>query len=157
MAERRVQDIDRGWKRIKRAILKTAPDMVVVVGIQGDDAGEENGDSGFTNAQLGVIHEFGAPKAGIPERAFLRGTVDRVQKQINKQLANAGAQLSIGNGPRKTLELLGVFVVGEIRKTFDRSIGLAPLKAATIARKGSSKPLIDEGQLKGSITSTVVS
>ena len=92
------------------------------------------------------------PEVGIPERSFLRSTVDREQKKIEKQLERAGRDFSIGKGLKAALGTVGAFVVGEIRKTFDRSIGLAPLKPATVARKGSTKPLIDEGQLKGSIT-----
>lgn len=150
-----VKDIDRGWRKILRQIKRTPPEHVVIVGIQGSEASEDH--EGVTNAQLGVIHEFGAPARGIPERSFLRSTIDREQRKINKLLKGAASRLSIGQGLKASLGIVGEFAVAAIRKTFDRSIGLVPLKAATIERKGSSSPLIDEGQLKGSITYKVVS
>lgn len=54
--------------------------------------------------------------------------------------------------PSKALTQLGVFWEGKIKQTFRDGV-FAPLRPATIARKGSSKPLIDSGQLRQSVTS----
>ena len=148
-----VRDIDHGWKKIRREVRRTPRKMEIIVGIQGSQASQDNG--GLTNAVLGTIHEFGAPKAGIVQRAFLRGTIEREGKKYQELVKDAAARLSIGQGLRKQLEIIGLVVVADIKKTFNQSIGLAPLKAATIAAKGSSKPLIDVGTLRESITSVV--
>lgn len=153
MAAARVKDIDRGWKKIRKEVNRTPRKMEIIVGIQGSEAGQDNG--GLTNAVLGTIHEFGAPSAGIEQRAFLRGTIEREGKKYQKLTLAAASRLSIGQGLRKQLEVIGLVVVADIKKTFNQSIGLAPLKAATIAAKGSSKPLIDIGTLRDSITSVV--
>ena len=50
----------------------------------------------------------------------------------------------------KALELIGLFVKGLIQGRMSAGIP-PPLKASTIARKGSSKPLINTGQLRASI------
>ena len=149
-----VRDTDKGFKKIMREIKRTKPEFVMKVGIQGSDAAEDR--EGINQASLALIHEFGAPEAGIPERSFLRSTVDRNRNKYLKILKNAAADLSIGKGLKARLELLGVVIVADVVKTIDQSIGLVGLKDATVRRKGSSKPLIDTGTLKGSITSVVV-
>lgn len=149
----RVKDIDRGWKKIRREVKRTPGKMEIIVGIQGSDASQDHG--GITNAELGALHEFGAPAAGIVQRAFMRGTIEREGRKYQDMTKDAASRLSIGRGLRGQLEIIGLIVVADIRKTFNQSIGLAPLKPATIAAKGSSKPLIDIGTLRNSITSVV--
>ena len=57
--------------------------------------------------------------------------------------------------PFDGLSKLGVSYEGEMKKTF--LVGqFIPNKPATIKRKGSSRPLIDTGHLRQSITSKVV-
>lgn len=146
--------IDRGWKKFLNRIRKTPPEFVILVGIQGEQASADNG--GITNANLGAIHEFGAPEAGIPQRSFLRSTIDRNNKKYLKLMEKQAARLSIGKGIKDGLELIGEIAVADVRKTFTQSIGLAPLKDATIRSKGSSKPLIDTATLLGSITAKVM-
>lgn len=153
MATAKVEVRDRGWKAIRQQFLKTKPRLELTVGVQGTDASQDH--DGITNAALAAIHEFGAPAAGIPERSFLRSTISRENKKYLKLLQNAGKNALAKVPAKKSLEILGEIVVADVRKTIDRSIGLKPLKAATVARKGSSKPLIDTGQLKGSITAVV--
>lgn len=40
-----------------------------------------------SRAQIAKYHEFGAPKAGIPERSFMRSAFDENQKKIKKIMA----------------------------------------------------------------------
>lgn len=87
----------------------------------------------------------------MPERSFIRGTVDAKGRQITK-IAKTLMQ-SVFKKQRTTkqaLGLLGIFVQGLIRGRMSAGIP-PPLKPATIKRKGSSKPLIDTGQLRSSI------
>ena len=87
----------------------------------------------------------------MPERSFIRGTVDAKGRRIAKMAKTLMEAVFRGRGDtRKALGLLGVFVQGLIRGRMSQGIP-PPLKAATIKRKGSSKPLIDTGQLRSSI------
>lgn len=87
----------------------------------------------------------------MPERSFLRGTIDVKQREIIRFAKNLFQRVITNQlDTKKALDMLGVFVQGEIRKRM--SMGIPPaLKPATIRRKGSSTPLIDTGQLRASI------
>jgi len=94
-------------------------------------------------------------KIPIPERSFIRGTVDVHAKKIAAVAKKAARLILLGSKKgdmtkREALEMLGIYVQGLIRSRISAGIS-PPLKAATIRRKGSSKPLIDTGQLRASI------
>lgn len=147
MAGISISDRDRGWKRFKRS-WRQASGLKAKVGIQNQEAAADHG--GIRNVELAAIHEFGA---GVPERSFVRATVDRERSQIIRLLDRVGR--AQGADIRRKLGLLGLKVRGLMIRTIDQSIGIEPNAPSTIARKGSSRPLIDTGQLKNSITSVV--
>lgn len=103
---------------------------------------------GLTMAQLGAIHEFGL---GVPERSFLRSFRDQRADDIGKVFLLLVQRRGVSQA---VWELLGQWCVGEIQKRI--AAGTPPPNApSTIARKGSSTPLIDTGQLRSSITYAV--
>lgn len=141
--------MDRGYKRLVKSLHASASGAIRG-GIQGSEAAEDHG--GISNVVLGVIHEYGAPEVGIPERSFLRSTYDEriatYEAALKKGAKDIYAEKTTA---RVVLGRIGERFVSDVKKKIDG--GIAPeLQAATIARKGSSKPLIDTGQLKGSIT-----
>lgn len=148
-----IRDIDRGWKKFLRGISKHKKEVVIIVGIQGKEAAEER--DGISNAALGAIHEFGAPGAGIPQRSFLRSTVDRERRKYETEMRKIAVRISKGQGTRSEFEKIGLLAVADIHRTFSNSIGLVANAPATIAAKGSSKPLVAIGALRNSITSVV--
>lgn len=107
-----------------------------------------------TNVDLGVWHEFGVPQLNIPERSWLRsafdGKHDRWEKFAEKQ-----AQLLIDG--KVTLEealgRLGLLAEADVKKGITSGGGIPPPNApSTVARKGSSRPLVDTGQFLNSVT-----
>jgi phage gpG-like protein len=98
------------------------------------------------------VHEFGSPERGIPERPFLRTTIQANKgKYVQLNRKNLVAVLNKTMTVEQALGQLGAVAAGDVQAQI-ASGGFAPLKAATIKRKGSSKPLIDTGQLRQSIT-----
>jgi hypothetical protein len=90
-------------------------------------------------------------KIVVPERSFIRTTVDLRKRKIAALARNLAGDVLVGERiMRDALQMLGVFVQGLIRKRMSRGIP-PPLRPATVKRKGSSKPLIDTGQLRGSV------
>lgn len=147
MARVKYIDRDRGWRKLKREMERTRLKPHTVVGIFGSKASEPHGD--LDNAGVGSVHEFGL--GNVPERSFIRTTIDGKARQIHAMARRAAHGVLDRRATLKQgLELLGAFVKGEIQKRMARGIP-PPLKPATIARKGSSKPLIDTGQLRASI------
>lgn len=138
---------------------KLGDQYVARVGILGGHAARTDEESGLTNSEIGVIHEFGSDNAGIPPRSFLRMPVEHFKREIMKSLATAKVKEAIDRGDVITVfRVLGVAAEGFVKLAFNSGgFGKWPaLKPETIARKGSSKPLIDTGQLRRSITSDVV-
>lgn len=123
----------------------------VNVGIREDKGAVTHKDSDLTVAQIGAIHEFGAPAAGIPERPFLRGSI---QKNRQKYIAlNRNSLKKIISGDldmNGALGLLGTRAAADVQREI-RAGDFVALDPKTIKRKGSSKPLIDTGQLRQSI------
>ena len=140
-------------KRLKQTIKRAEQlnRMQLVVGIPNNENSRTNSD-GITNAELGVIHEFGAPERGIPERSFMRSTVSEENENLGR-LGNVQiAEFLEGNtSAHDAFATIGVYLQGKIvEKITDGEF--EPNNENTVKRKGSSKPLIDTGQLRASIT-----
>lgn len=143
---------DRGFKKLQRN-LKATGKRIVRVGIFGENASEKHANSAKSNVEIAGFQEFGT--GTIPKRSFLRATVDAEEGNI-KKLERAMVQgiIKLRTTEARGLELIGVFVVGAIQKRIQGGID-PKLKPATERRKGSTKQLIDTGQLFQSITFAV--
>lgn len=101
---------------------------------------------------VGIIHEFGAPGAGIPMRSFLRAGIAEADAEIRSLIRKvAKAALDGRIQEIQALELLGTRAVSIVQRKIV-SGPFEPNDPRTIARKGSSSPLQDTGLLKQSIT-----
>lgn len=156
---------DLGFKRIRDTFLK-AGTPVVKVGIQASEALAEHksGDFGggtrqLTNLEVGVINEFGAPGASIPERSFVRSTaLNGAEKYFRTIKVIVKAVLAGLTSVPAGLELLGLQVASDMKTTIDKGIS-PPLKhrrkVPIGVKPGKQVPLIDTGQLRNSITHVV--
>lgn len=107
-------------------------------------------------AEIAEIHEFGAPRAGIPERSFLRAGLDEGREKIAEVISRLLVQVMARKVlPRKACEILGMAGKTLVQQKLIRG-PFVPLKQRTIELKGSSRPLIDTGQLRRSIDYEVV-
>lgn len=142
-------DTDKGFKRIEREISRSFSSPHVVVGIYGNKASAIHEDTKATVGQIASYHEFGL---GNPERSFIRSTVDEKTTRIAAMAKRLmGSVIDGHQTTHKALDLLGAYIHGQIIANINR--GIPPANApSTVARKGSSKPLVDTGQLKGSIS-----
>jgi hypothetical protein len=110
----------------------------------------EGDKKGFAHAVLNLIDiviwmEFGTKT--IPERSFIRATADAIHEEIREYIAELVGQIYDGT---MTVEVaLDRVALKVIAKTKDRiRHGIdPPLALSTVARKGSTTPLIDTGQL----------
>ena len=146
------------WDELRK---KLSADAHVKVGVLAGAGGEDmHGD--ITMIELAAIHEFGSPAAGIPERSFVRSTFER--KEVSDAMAQlcgklANAIITDKMAPAQALGLLGQWGTAEIRRTIAERLTVGPdpqeNAASTIARKGSTTPLVDTGRLVNAITSSV--
>ena len=102
-----------------------------------------------TLLEVAFWNEFGT--ADIPQRSFIRATVDENLDRIQALQAALAKRIILAEiTAEQAMAQLGAFVKGLIQSRIAR--GIEPANApSTVARKGSSKPLIDTGQLRSSI------
>ena len=113
----------------------------------------------LSNAEIGVVHEFGSPHGRIPERSFLRMPImSRLDDELKSQTESAWRELFQAEGPLGVLRGIGQAAVNVIQEAFATGgFGRwAKLARATIRRKGSDTILKDTGQLARSITFSVI-
>lgn len=153
-----------------------APERITVtVGVHADDGAAQHvaNDTGepqpLTVADIATFHEFGVgpfsvmsafgadgaasvhEHPGIPQRSFIRAWFDESQEFI---VATLQSQMQLVVAGKLTAEQAGARIAlafeGSMKQRISRGIP-PPNAPSTIARKGSSKPLIDRGQLRNSI------
>ncbi len=130
----------------------------VYVGIP--DATDGRTDGPIGNAAIGYINEFGSAAQGIPPRPFLGPGVDKVaakcmdeqKKGIISSLTNFNPA-DVSRGQNRA----GLMAQNSVRATITAGDGFEPLSAATLAARKRrkvtrTKPLIDTGSLRTSIT-----
>ena len=92
----------------------------------------------------------------IPERSYLRAWFDENVDVLQATMERLIGQVVEGKiSGRAALETIGGYVVTHVQ-AYMVELKTPPNAPSTIARKGSSNPLIDTGQLKDAITWRVV-
>jgi len=97
---------------------------------------------------VAAIQEFGAPAVGIPPRPYFRNMVAAKSKEWPEAIALT--LRASGLDAKVALEKTGHAISGQLRESIINT-NTPPLAAATIARKGFAKPLVDTGHMLGSI------
>jgi uncharacterized protein YjiS (DUF1127 family) len=99
--------------------------------------------------QVAVWNEFGTETS--PPRPFMRQTVTRHRVVLRSQLAQALRDYGVSRTPiERVAARLGVVLRGAIQETITAGEYI-PNAPYTIARKKSSRPLIDTGQMRQSV------
>lgn len=135
-------DRDLGYREILKR-LAGVRDSATRVGIH------EDAESDL--AVIAATNEYGSEDGRVPERSFLRATVDANQTTYGDELT-AAVEAHIDGERLLTdgLDLLGARVAGDVQQ-FMTDLQEPPNAPSTIARKGSSNPLIDTGRLRSAI------
>lgn len=144
-----VTDRDFGFKDLLSALDDMDGEISVLVGVPG--TAEEYKD-GANQVLVASVNEFGSDDGRIPERSFLRSTVDEKSNDYAALLAKLVGQVVDGKiTPTQALDRLGLTVERDVKRKIVE-IKEPPNAASTIRMKKSSNPLVDTGQLRQSIT-----
>lgn len=129
----------------------------VLVGVP---AGEGR-DDGPTNAEIGYQNEFGSPANNIPARPHLLPGVAAVQDKVVAKLTQAADAAATGrpSDAERQLHAAGLLAQNSVRRTLTTT-AYRPLSERTLAERRArgrtgTKPLIDTGQYRRSITYVV--
>lgn len=150
-----VVDIDLGYKAIFQEIEELSKKSLLV-GIQekartvAQSKGGRKQKAGLSVAEYAADNEFGTNL--IPQRSFMRTAfdenIDRIENIAAIQYGKIiDGSISLAQG----LGIVGQVITGMIQRKI-REIRFPPNSPKTIALKGSSKPLIDFGQMVKSVT-----
>jgi hypothetical protein len=145
----KVEDRDRGWRRIKRE-LKLMDKSYTKVGVQQGEI-HKSADGELSDlVVIAAVNEIGTKR--IPSRPFMRNAVDGNQMGIFKTQVEMYGDVSRGvKTVRTALATIGEFMTAKVKKEI-KTLRTPPNAPATVKRKGSDNPLIDQGQLIQSIT-----
>lgn len=153
-----VTDTDLGFDRIMLE-LTTLQNYSILVGIQegsittGQTRAGRKQEVGLNIAQYSAQNEFGTDKT--PERSFMRTAFDENINVIRGALAEQLGLVVDGNKTiRSAFDSVGILVANLIQRKI-RQIRSPPNSPETIARKGSSKPLIDFGAMIAAVRHVV--
>ncbi len=134
----KITETDKGFKKIQIE-LKKIDGSFVEIGYFSEDEHP----SGVPVASIAAVHEFGAPKKNIPQRSFMRSTLAKKEGQYFKMIDGSKGEIFLGRSSvLKELNDLGETVTADF-VTAIIDLKSPALKAETIARKGSSNPLVD--------------
>ncbi len=116
--------------------------------------GNRRKEGGKSMPQIAAENEFGTSR--IPARPFMSTSFDENRDKINRIIASEYDKIIAGESTvSKSLNLIGLFGIDLIQQKI-RAIHYPPNSPRTIAAKGSSKPLIDFGQMVQSVRRKVV-
>ena len=110
---------------------------------------DDGSESKLTLVEVATFHEFGT--VHTPERSFLRGTIEAKRAEFQNATVSIFKKVSSAQMHwKKGLSILGELIQSNVvRRIRD---GIEPeLDQKTIKAKGSSKQLIDTGQMVQSI------
>lgn len=139
MAKFIVRDSDPGFKKIVKNL--KGPNRVDV-GIFADQ--------GSDLVIYAASNEFGTET--IPERSYLRAGVDEKRRSLRRLTSQVAEKVIVGKMSKKeALEIIGASAQKIVQRKIARG-PFTPNKPATVVRKGSSKPLIESGRMRQSVT-----
>lgn len=127
----------------KVAVKLRGPKQVKV----GFPAGEADSD----NIMKAIWNHFGTSK-GIPERPFLSNAMRDNRNAYRAAMRVSAKKILSGQTALRTvLSKLGAKAQGDVQGEIT-ALSSPPNSAVTIARKGSSNPLIDTGEMRAAVT-----
>ncbi len=143
----------KGGKKINKAInelQKIAKQKSgLLVGLPKDASPYPDGTSVI---MVGIVHEFGSSDGKIPERSFLRSSLDENRETFLKFWKDGAAKsiLTLNKNSKDVLPLLGQMMQAAVQQKIV-TLRSPALKLQTIINKKSSNPLIDTGHMRQSI------
>jgi len=106
---------------------------------------------GFFQSRIATIahhNEFGTSRS--PSRQFFKTALDDNQSKVSDSLADIARAAIHDDSTAPKYSYLGMSVTGFIQRSIV-SLRSPPNAASTIAKKGSSNPLIDTGMMRQSV------
>jgi len=149
------KEINKGYREAMEEMQKVKRGPHVKVGTQGATGSRKHPEGeGATITDIATYNEFGTKT--IPERSFIRSTMDDERENLLKMNRKLFFLMAAGKiTTARALKILGLVIQSKIKAKIT-NLREPPNAPRTIAKKGSSNPLIDTGTLRNSITFKVI-
>lgn len=144
--------------RVVRKVFVNVPS--VITGPKRVKVGFPAGEADEDNIQKAIWNEFGtrggASGGGwggpVPERPFMRNAMRANRSAYLSAMRSSAAKLVMGQTSlSQIMSKLGILAQGDIQGSIT-SLSSPPNSPVTIEIKGSSKPLIDSGEMRAAVT-----
>jgi hypothetical protein len=145
-----------GGKKV-RAVLNASQPGGVKVGILMGMGEHPNADGGQSIAQIAFWNEFGTDDGRIPERSFLRAGL-RENLAENKELIQQllRRMLTLKVSVKQAAGTLGAKAAGQVKAKIVSGPFVENAESTLAAKEPKTKPLIETGILRKSITHEVI-
>lgn len=145
MANITIIDVDYGFKDLEKALGKSGE--VEIGYFYGEKMHRDEDNNMVDLASVAIYNEFGTET--IPERSFMRSTIDDNNKDIVNKIAIEENKVIDGKQTiSKMLDRIGIIVKSMIQKKIKAAASWAtPNAPSTLRKKGNKPPLTDTGQL----------
>jgi hypothetical protein len=146
----RVIDRDKGYKLAVKRLVGVG-NLGVSVGVH-EDAGSY--EDGTPVAVAAAYNEFGSEEGLIPERSFLRSTMDENESRYGRELEKAVDRTLDGVSLKVALLPLAQQVRTDVQRKIESGVG-PPNAPSTVAKKGHGDTLQETGLLHDSIVAKI--
>lgn len=126
--------------------MKLPKEIEITVGIHAAEGASSH--DGDTLAGVAEQHEFGL---GVPQRSFIRRWADEDIVEINQILERELSAIVEGTPATVAAERAALILQGKAQRFISDGRATPANSPGTIAKKGSSTPLIDTGRLRQGI------
>lgn len=149
----RVIDRDFGMADLAKRIRSLG--ATITVGIHAEQADSGDYDEDVSVVEVGFWNEFGTEDGVVPERSWLRSTMDENRAKYADRMTRIARRVVSGSIKAEAgLALLAAEMESDTRNKV-RDLKEPANKPSTIAKKGSSNPLIDNAFLRRAIRAKV--
>lgn len=154
----KTSDVDLGEANLLEELKKLKAKPFVKIGLLGT-SGEHTAKPGesahMTVVDVAVANEFGTRSSlgnvQTPERSFIRSTFDTKESEVKNAIDEGHSLILQGKATvDNVLGRIGL-LVQSLTRTSINEITDPPNAPETIKAKGSSKPLIDTGQMRNAV------
>lgn len=148
-----IRQKDPGW--LKRLLRRYQNDSVLAIGYPASETGGLAYPDGTPVILVAAVNNFGSATRGIPARPFM---IEGAEPAIEATAPIAAALMPALNAgkatPEDILKEMGPFAEAAFKEKLTEG-PWEPNATSTATKKGSSKPLVDTGLLRNSLTHVV--
>lgn len=120
------------------------------------EEGKKSSKAEATNAEIGMIQEYGDPKKNIPPRPFLNPAARMEEQEVAKIIRETSVRtIGVGGDVDTALTFIGIKVAERAKMNIKESVNMQGLSEKTLKHREKighgTKPLIDFGHMINSI------